>query len=365
MKVALKTLTPVHIGSGTELQGNFEFLYFPQERKAVVIDERKVLAILGEEQLNHWISVIEERGSLLDLLQQRRPNLKPADVAYREMPVQHSGLSKTTVLREQIHTGAGIPFLPGSSLKGALRTAIWAHSIYQEPEKVQQLDNLGVRGGERFRFSDQTLGRQIFGNDPNHDIFRLLLIGDAHFNRTACYKTEVVNLGNDDWHIKPNITQFVEAIPAGEKAVFDLHQPESLIKQAEKTQYFNPRAELLRPEQLFPLVNQHTRRLVQNEINYWRDDQGDPEILGSYLEDLDNILAQIDTADVRDCILRLGWGTGFRSMTGAWHILMTDADFYRLVRSMRPRHDEEIVFPKTTRFVAGGMPMGFVKLSIQ
>ena len=28
MDIKIKTLTPVHIGNGTELQGNFEYLYF-------------------------------------------------------------------------------------------------------------------------------------------------------------------------------------------------------------------------------------------------------------------------------------------------------------------------------------------------
>ena len=52
-------------------------------------------------------------------------------------------------------------------------------------------------------------------------------------------------------------------------------------------------------------------------------------------------------------------------MTGDWHINMTDDDYYDLVAALRPTHDETIQYPKTTRMIAGGEPLGFIKLTLQ
>ena len=49
--VQIETLSPVHVGSGVELQSNFEYLYFADENCLVVIDDAKVLDILGEDNL--------------------------------------------------------------------------------------------------------------------------------------------------------------------------------------------------------------------------------------------------------------------------------------------------------------------------
>lgn len=368
MKATIKTLTPVHIGSGGEFQGNFEYLYFQQQGKAVVIDDKKILDIIGEENIGQWVSCIENKGSLLELIQSRSRALRPEDVAMRILPVGGSGLDKNKSIKEQLHSGNGSPLLPGSSLKGAIRTAFWAHEVFQNKQMVQSESNLGISrfdrktNREKFQYSDEALGNKFFGSDPNHDIFRLLLIGDAQFSRTECHKTEVVNLGRNDWHIKHTITQFVEAIPAGESSEFLLQYNEVVGKKG--ADMFNRNKELLRPESLFPLVNAHTLRLVNNEISYWRDDEDSPTILGTYIEDMEAIRDEINACAPTECVLRLGWGTGFRSMTGDWHSLLQEEHYDRLIRTLRPTHDDSITYPKTTRMLAGGTPLGFIKLSL-
>jgi len=368
MKTTIKTLTPIHIGSGDEFQGNFEYLYFQQERAAVVIDDKKVFNIIGEDNLGQWVSCIEKKESLLDLLRQRQKEVAPVDVASRIMPVNSAGLDKNKNIREQLHSGNGSPLLPGSSLKGAMRTVVWSHEVFKNKQMVQTQSNLGISrfdrrtGQERFQYSDQTLSGKFFGSDPNHDIFRLLLVGDAQFNQTACYKTEVVNLMRGDWGIKQQITQFVEAIPAGASSALQLQFNKGLSDRA--ASMFNRDKELLEPSRLFPLINQHTLRLVNNEISYWQEEQNSPEVLGNYIEAMVGIRDQTIACAPNACVLRLGWGTGFRSMTGDWLSNLPDDIYDRLIRTIRSTHDESIVYPKTTRMISGGTPLGFIKLTI-
>jgi CRISPR/Cas system CSM-associated protein Csm5 (group 7 of RAMP superfamily) len=122
---------------------------------------------------------------------------------------------------------------------------------------------------------------------------------------------------------------------------------------------------MLKPEELFPLVNTHTLRILNDEIQYWEEKAGNPEALGNTVEEMQRIADIASACAANECVLRIGWGSGFRFMTGDWHGAMTDDDYERLLKSVRPRHSVDLIFPKSMRFVKGGMPMGFVKLTLQ
>lgn len=371
MKVNIKTITPVHVGSGVEFEGNIEYLWFAEERQAAVLDDEKTLSIIGAENIGQWVSCIEKGEALLPLLRQRNPSLTSESVARRVLSQGMGPVEPHKPLREHLHSANGSALLPGSSLKGALRTAVFAEEIVKQPALVQKLSNLGesrfnrFSGKETFEFKDDLLSQQIFGKDPNHDVFRLWQIGDAMFSQpTAIYRTEVVNLYSGEYKIKSEITQQIEAIPAGAETQARWQYNELLERRAGNSQVFNRTAESLRPERLFPAVNKHTIRLLENEIKFWKTDAGAPAVLGSYLDDLEHVLAELNTCSPQSCVLRLGWGTGFRTMTGDWHIKMTDDDYYDLVAMLRSTHDETLQFPKTTRMIAGGQPLGFVRLEM-
>ena len=353
--IKLQTLTPIHIGDGTELQGNFEYLYFRDEKKIAVVDAEKVLGILGEDNMGQWVACIDNNKPLLPIIQQRKVGLKAIDVAERVIPLS---IGTDKPIRTQTR-GGNNPLLPGSSLKGALRTAIWAEWILDNPKTVQDNRNLkNFRGG----WSDEFVAKTVFGSDPNHDIFRLLQVGDATFSETEAYETNVINKYGDDWRLKSTLTQFVEAIPAGKSTTIRLNHNNLLRKQA-KGDYFNRNAARVELSELFPLVNKHTSRLIEDEINYWNDKQNNPEALGDYVDEMERVFNISQSCVANECVIRVGWGSGFRSMTGDWHGAMTDDDYYRLIKSLRPKHPEELVFPKTTRFIKNGMPLGFLKMS--
>ncbi len=360
-KLKLTTLTPLHIGSGNEYQPDFEYLYFQDEKKVAVVDAEKVLSILGADNLSQWVACIDNKQPLMPLLRSRKNGLQAVDVAMRPIAVNHA---PTRTIREQLHSGNGSALMPGTSLKGAIRTAVWAELMLDNTQLAKDRRNLGNedrRGG--FRWSDQPLSKMFFGSDPKHDIFRLLQVGDAEFKTTEVYQTDVINKKHDNrWEIKKEVRQCVEAVPAGHSTTSEIRFND-LLSQRAKSQ-FNRNASKLELEQLFPLINKHTKRLVADEADYWEETAGNPEQLEDFVEEMEKILAAIEACQPNECILRTGWGSGFRSMTGDWHGAMTDDDYERLLKSVRPRHSVDLIFPKSMRFVAGGVPLGFVKLSI-
>ena len=362
--IHINTITPVHIGSGNELQGEFEYLYFKKEGKIAVIDSEKVLGILGEENLPQWVACIENGDSLLSLLQNRRNDLSAADVGTRLIATK-KGTSKP--IKEQLRSGNGTYLLPGTSLKGAIRTAAFGSLVIANANLAKEKNNLGTTDRQgRFRWSDSVLSKTFFGSDPNHDIFRLLQVGDAAFDATEVQETVVLNeyrnRNESNWRIKNELTQFIEAIPAQASTTLQIKYNDLLHQRAGK--YFNRNASRLELPQLFATVNQHTRKLVQDEIGYWTESAHNPTDLGDYVTVMQDMRDAIDACGEQECILRVGWGSGFRFMTGDWHGAMTDEDYGNLVQSLRPKHPEDFIFPKTIRYIADGTPLGFVKLTI-
>jgi CRISPR-associated protein Csm5 len=355
-KITIKTLTPIHVGSGNEYQANFEFLYFQDEKKVAFVDAEKVLDIIGEENIAQWVACIDKNQSLLGLLQQRKKDLR-ADLVGKRVMSANQAPTKPSI-REQIHGGNGKAMLPGSSLKGSLRTVVFSEKLLDNKALAKQSNNL--KDFKR-KFSDSYLNKQLLGNDPNSDIFRLLQVGDVMFEKTEIFQTDVINKYNRDWKIKGEITQFIEAIPKGQSATMELRFNETLHKMAGRL--FNQNANTLKVNELFLLINAHSQRLLEDEIEYWTNTENSPDALGDYIENLDDLLTKVNSCAANECVLRLGWGTGFRNMTGDWHGAMTDDDYYDMVKQVRPKHPEDLVFPKTTRFVKGGMPLGFVKLT--
>lgn len=354
-------LTPIHIGSGAQATRDVDFLYFDKLGKASIVDADKVLAILGEENVGQWTTCIENRHGFFQLLSSRKKDLTPTDVAARTLTVRHPGLHEKNELKEQLHTGMGVPLLPGSSVKGAVRTALFAYFIRQNKgNDVRIRQNLI---NYRRQFSDTQLIRKYFGEDPNHDMLRLLKIMDATFPETECFRSETVNQKRNGWEIDLRFTQFLEAIPAKTTGSLAFQFDETTERNARKMNFFRQDTALLRPEKLFPIINSHTLDLIDRELNYWVE-ENEPDVLDTYLDKLREIGEQIRTLRPDECILRLGWGTGFRNMTGDWHINMTDGDYYDLVRELRPRHSQDLPYPKTLRILKDGRPLGFVKINL-
>ena len=357
----IKTLTPLHIGSGESAMKNADFLYLSTEGKVAVLDQEKVLSVIGESNIDQWISCVDKGEGLEQLLRQYKPGLQAEDVALRTLPVRHRGLDKKKDVKEQLHDGFGKALLPGSSLKGSIRTALFAHFINEKNgDDVKTSRNLTNNRGS---FSDSNLMRMYFGDDPNHDILRLLRPGDATFKQTACTKAETLNLKGKAWVLDSELVQFVEIIAEQQEAGIALHFDRILEKNASSRNYFINDLSVLEERRFFSIINHHTDDLARREMAFWEDDENDrPEAVDTYLEKLAEIRAEIKKCQPHECVLRLGWGTGFRNMTGDWHINMNDNDYYDLVGQVRKTHPDNYLFPKSMRLLADGTPLGYVKL---
>jgi CRISPR-associated protein Csm5 len=375
MNITLKTLTPIHIGSGTQYQGNAEYIYFEQEKVLVVVDEAKILDIIGTENIHIWVSYIEnpeKQESFLDYLRVRIPNIKPSDIAKRILPLKVTKMPYfTNTLREQIHSGTGKAYIPGSSLKGAIRTVLFAQNIFQRYEKSGvPNDKLGSvhRFNNKFIIGDKQLQKDTFGNDPNSDWLRMLQIGDCYFSTgTSVAFAETLNERREyQYEVKQDVRQLIEYIPTGTSSDFQLMIPDNHIQliQRKMPELFKSGVQQLNYSTLCKSIHQHALRLLQNEINFFKD-ANLPREMDGLLDFMKELHADASKFEADTCLLRLGFGSGYLNMTGNWvaDLVHDDDMFDDIATAVRrtPRYNG-LPLPKSRKVMFDGILPGFVKL---
>ena len=360
--IKIELLTPVHIGSGKDLMSNTEYLYFEDEQLLTVIDEQKVLQLIGEQNIDKWVNIIQNNQSLKQYLLQVKGDLEPADIEKRSMNVFGSGIAKHKTLKEQLHDGKQISFIPGSSIKGAIRTAIVSHYALQNPDlSKHSLKN------HKGRYDAQVLEKKLFGENPNKDVFRFLQIGDAYFNcPTIATKVHILNSYYNNWHFKQESSHLVECIAQEADSEFRLKINTELLQKN------NPvnKTDFLEMKQLFNIINQHTLRLLEKEKDFWQEDDNVQETaFENYMENINRLIEICKNCNEKETVLRIGFGSGWDFITGAWTKdfgIMGDNEYDRFVNIMRrnKNYDMSVPFPKTRKMDEDGDILGFIKLSL-
>ncbi|MEL6194123.1 MAG: type III-A CRISPR-associated RAMP protein Csm5 [Bacteroidota bacterium] len=373
MKLKIETLTPIHIGSGRELLAETEYLFFDKERKVVLVDDKKVLDIVGVEHIPKWVAIIERGESLLYYLQSRKKGLKPVDIAKRIIAVPDQGPKKEQ-MREQMHDGMGRALLPGSSIKGSIRTAISTSLIeeagpdinrYIEVKENRRSGKPELKSGQLKTFL--TYPGVKSGVLPNKDIFRLIRPGDVSFHSTEVFRSTNLNKQHKGWQEDSRLSTFLECIPKGQVNIMTMTKPDqSLLKYLDRKDSRSPFREgfverFTSWENISTIVNAHTTKLLQQEITFW-ENEGYSGV-GTYLENLRKIMSQLEKLAAGTCIIRVGFGGGVNWMTGGWQEDLMDENkldiWYRSFRKAAPR----LAFPKTRKFSPDGQPLGFLKIS--
>jgi CRISPR-associated protein Csm5 len=380
-KFLIETITPLHIGSGRTLQGNTEYLYFDESKTVSIIDEHKILKIIGDENIDRWVNIIEKGDNLLDYLIQRSPtkSIFPSQTDKRLLKVKgnsNPAFGKSGI-REQLFSGNGQPILPGSSLKGAVRTAILNQSILKNSlfaNRISDFKEVGYNGKSKYK--GVQLEKKYFGGDPNHDVFRLLRIGDTHFNQTECILAETLNEEGGIQKIKQSVQQHIECIPANQSALCGVQIPQDLIREIEK-----------RPSELslmkgidsiksipiiFEQIKAHSKKHIEREITKY-ELLNLPNQADSYVDTLKDIYESYQNLSENQCILRVGFGTGYLSMTGGWAEeqwkTIPNIDYKKEMNDLATavrKNDRYngMALPKSRKIVLGGIPLGFIKLTL-
>lgn len=378
-KIKITTLTSVHIGSGETLQFGSDFVRGKVGDDAFlsVVDPKKVLGLIGEDNVQRWVTAIEKRESTDKIVQQFAPNASLADYS-RRLISEWSTVKNTDTLKEHIHDGRGLPYIPGSSIKGAIRTAVLAtlaENVQGAEKKIDKTKYKDFKGNTipedqiKYKADAKNIESELFGSNPNEDVFRFLQVGDAYFGENYEVAIRMVNINERErqsfWD--ESKSQLIEAIPPEDESEFQIKLNETGYNLSrDRVQMIPDRMKSL--SALFQTINNHTRNLLEGEIEYWQERQNDDDTdkVSLYIEKIQGILEQTQSCEIeKECVLRIGHGSGWRFITGAWAEKLKNFDSV-VVPASRPKNFkyEQFDFPKTRRVDDECELLGFVKLSI-
>ena len=165
-QISLQTLSPVHIGAGVELRQGFDFSVHAGQTYR--LDEDAILTAKADRLHPGRDGRYPTPGELLELADYEDPRL--FRYVLRGFPRSNKIDARIQASIKDVHDR---PYIPGASLKGALRTAL-AWTGWDEVRPT--LDRSAI--GRRKSWAGQPLERKLFGPDPNHDLLRALHVSD-------------------------------------------------------------------------------------------------------------------------------------------------------------------------------------------
>lgn len=350
-----EVITPVHIGSGVEFD---RWSYITEGLRIKYIDINELLERFSDNQylLEHFAT--DTHRGLTELCSKAGIKLAELPVLYT---VQATSTSGITDIRGFIKT-SGIPYIPGSSVKGAIRTAILWHLIKQKGMSFKKdfLRSINDRKARK-RLIDNLFHRYARhgGADAQKDFMRVLHTADIRFslNDLTVHPTRVLNLTGRKLSYKHQgsrpMTIHCEYIAAKRKSDSSLRIKVDrwLLKNN-----FTGAEDII--DNYPSICNRFYRSLAEEELEFFKDYKNQP--MQRFYE---RLLSEMDASGDGSIYLHLGWGSGWRSMTGNW----MDVDVLQKIRRIEKLGKKDFdIFPKTRKAVFFSdinlLPPGWIKL---
>ena len=345
------TITPVHIGSGRgDLVPNYDFV--TEGNIIWVIDHEKMFEIVPDEVFN-------KMGFDAPIHKLLKPDQYKLCSKY-----SLNNLAGINRIVEQIKNSRHYPYIPGSSLKGAIRTAL-AYAMVKEGIADIQMKNIG----DNPRTADNSIEAMLFGSDPNHDVMRALQVSDTEGVRLIALNSVSLYSVRDkagDAALIPKeprseYTFPVEVIPEGIELSSSIKIDNQLFKEknSHKLSFDSKKDWVLN---FVKHCNDFAYAIISSELRFY-DEYHVPRIKAFY-ERLSRHLQEINQE--KQFLLQISWGTGWSSKTIG--LALDDNIFNAVIDKFNLDKGRKSVFPKTRRIIERGnipeMPLGWIRVDL-
>lgn len=188
VKLGLEILTPTQAGSGEELLKDFD--YIDRAGEVFIVDQEQSFNVVASGNLA-LDSLMVSGFKLNDLVK-----AAGQDFGYR-IPWLSNKQKIPDKLREQVKDAFNRPYLPGSALKGAIRTALIAEWLRANPTADYALLLPKKKGSKNS--AAQELMQTLTGKDAKQDIFRPFKTTDVLFNSSDLCLADIRWLNENRW----------------------------------------------------------------------------------------------------------------------------------------------------------------------
>ncbi len=303
--VELKTISPVFIGNGQEIR-KFEYVHNKYKKELLMLDVPKMYSYLCESNKEKAFEnyIQNPRIDLIEWMQMQRISEEKLDdwTRYR-LQIKDASIEKGSKLQIMsfVKDAYGLPYIPGSSLKGMLRTILLSYDIHLNKDKYCEVKeaferiNSGVRKSilakenrEIEHLSFNQLDRTKEKYDAVNDIMSGMIISDSEplklEDLTLCSK--------------------IECFPNG------------------KTKSINILRESIKPETSVKFRLKIDRNIFKYSVKYI--EEAISYFATQYYDNfVDKFMADIDTPG--NGIVWLGGGVGFTSKTTVYPLFNREA----------------------------------------
>lgn len=376
----IEVLTPTHVGSGQVWYKDID--YMVDDKIIHLINKDELYRLLYNEAGANKNSAFDEYCDILSRRQMDNAMEKfildkfdIKEIAYNSKDEKAKFFDAychrlpAGEIREFIRTGQGQIYLPGSSIKGAIRSALY-WLLFQGSGKRGQDVERGTEASLLGTFH-QAFTRYLLPSDvemsatevSNIYLFNLIKTGtgwaSTYKNGTnrPFISAETLKIGAQG--------QFSFAVAQGfAKKVLDLNK--NIVMPSTNTYLIKKENPI---QSIFNTINEYTYSHINKEIDFFKkypQADGSEQIIHE-LEKLRYLAANNDNS----CILRLSYGAGFHGITGDYRFTshletIEKPDGKNLVYSQRDRTRMPARY-KSRRIVENAMgyfPMGFIKISL-
>jgi len=359
-RLTITTLSPLHIGTGNILRQGYD--YVVHNNQTWVIDPGTLAGMLYDQDPDDFERMV--RGApASDLI---RPNeYDPASPLFRYvMKGQPRSGKQGAEIQEQIKDPWDRPYIPGSSLKGALRTALafvgWENRGITLD--IRQIGNNPKSAGHQLE--EQILyGKE---SKPYYDLLRAIQVSDSAPDEDSHLQLLNVQVVTRN---KTGLPIELEAIPRGVTFTATLTL-DGFLRQPEYAEKLGWQSEdqLKWLKKLPQIVNYFTTHRIDQERARWANSH---PMLHSFYDTLVRNLRDERT----EFLLQLGWGGGWDSKTFAGHLTSDSGVFYQIVKRFERQMDRQKSFkkndpyPKSRRVVVREqvptMPLGWIRVRME
>ncbi len=309
--IQIEILTPLHIGSGEEID---PYEYVIKDGRLYKINLANFLYHLSPAEQKEFDKLSSDIVRLREFIRNKAEfdqfsefsvEVSSTVESVYETKFQdiHNQLIVSPFIRE-----LSSPFIPGSLLKGAIRTAV-IFELFQG--KVNEKRRGDVFEAELLRSQrtrrDRKTGKPITrGLDGEKDPFRAIKITDVRLPGNTTYVERVETFSRKSGKIEPLNIQILKEIThclfqnkhvtlAGELRIDD-----ELIKRNQEI-----KLKSINKNFILRACANFTHRIIDNELRYFANHP-----IAKIYERLKN-----EALEKESSLLRLGWGSGFDSVT--------------------------------------------------
>lgn len=335
-QLTITTLSPLHIGSGTKLLRDYDYVTRGDGR-TWVINTEALAGLLYDESARDFDKMVEGSPAA-DFL--RPEDFQPGNPLFRYvLRGEPQSQKRGSVVQEIIKDPWDRPYIPGSSLKGALRTAL-AFAGWQTRDLQFNVEELGRSQSN----AAQPLEAKVFAGhetNPNHDLLRVLQVSDStpDDNRNMLLSNVLVLAGQ-----KTGSPIEVEAIARDVTFTATLTL-DGFLRQESIATALGWREDQLKWVRSIARVANHFShsRLVEEETRWTRYG-------GSMKSFFETIVRHLNGCAKNEFILQLGWGAGWDSKTFGSILTQNKNTFADIVRKYDRHMNPQKAFHPGDRF---------------